>query len=227
MGAGSEPSAEKGVQEVGLAAQNLSLGQGVEAPDLHPTRQRVGEFRNQKHVRRSSEEESSGRSLAIHRSLEGREDPWGALDLVENRPLRQVANEAHGISCGRSQGHIVVEAQVGIALPPSHHLCQGRLPALAGSVDQDHGRVRQRFNQALFRETGVERGIYHAANCKITPRLIARIMFVQMQAYGSGHPEIQVLLKHNVYPSGKGARSPCSAPATSSPSRKKLEGLLP
>ena len=162
------------------AVEYLSLE--VEALDLHATGQRVGELRNQKHVRRSSEEEPPRRPLTIHHGLEGREDPWGALDFVENRPLWQVADEAHGIGCSRSQRHLVVEAQVGVTLPPAHHLGQGRLPALAGSMDQDHWRVRQCLNQALFRETGVERELCHAANCKVSSRLIARMLFVQMQA---------------------------------------------
>lgn len=95
----------------------------------------------------------------------------------QDHALGKVADEAHGVGFRRGEGHVVVEAQVGVTPLLPHDLGKGRLTTLARPMDQDRGRVRERLEQACSCESRMG----PTANRKSGHRLIARLLYVHMK----------------------------------------------
>ena len=133
----------------------------MQAQDLHPTDQRIGQPGHQQHVGRARQQEASRRALSVHRRLDRREQAGGSLHLIEDGVLRQIRHKPNRVGLGRCHGDIVVEADVGVAGCIPHLAREGGLAALARPVDEHDGGIGQRVLQAGERKTRVEHGVSH------------------------------------------------------------------
>lgn len=95
-----EITAEQVIQKRRLRFLDFALSEWQQADDLHASRERVREFRHEQYVGRTGQEEAPGRTIAIDRRLERREDSRDPLNFVEDRPVRQVPDKPHGIFLG-------------------------------------------------------------------------------------------------------------------------------
>ena len=141
--------------------RQLALRQRVQPHDLHTTCQRVPELRHQQHVGRARQHEAASHALAIHRRLQRGEEGGHPLHFVEDRPLRRVGDEAHGIGFGRASRNVVVEADIGVSPGLANHLGERGLASLARAVDQHHRRVGERLDQTRLGVARVEGGLNH------------------------------------------------------------------
>ena len=105
--------------------------------------------------------------------------------LVQDDAFREIGDKAHRVGLGAGAYVVVVEVDVRIVsafggqgarwtvLPSrnvawpwqmlwsAHHLGERRLTALARALDQDHGRILQRFGQRSLGVTWIEPGLDH------------------------------------------------------------------
>ena len=95
-----EIAAEQVIQKRRLRFLDFALSEWQQADYLHAPRERVREFRHEQYVGRTGEEEAPGRTIAIDRRLERREDSRDPLNFVEDRPVRQFPDKPHGIFLG-------------------------------------------------------------------------------------------------------------------------------
>ena len=128
----------------------------MQPQNFHPSRQRVRQARNQQHVGRPGEQKPARRPAAVDRYLERREEPRRALDLVEDRALRQIGHEADRILRGRREWRGLVEVEVCVARTLTDLPRQRGLAALSRPMNQHDRRIGQRLGEALLGVPGVE-----------------------------------------------------------------------
>src|SRR5712692_1821389 len=71
--------------------------------NLHPTRERVGQARQEQHVRRARQQKAAGPPIAIHGCLDRHEQLRRALDLVEDDGARETADEPRRVDVSGGQ----------------------------------------------------------------------------------------------------------------------------
>jgi len=117
----------------------------MQAYDLHTARQRIGQFGDQQHIRRTGQNESSGPPVGIHGRFQREEQTRNALHLVQNRFMRQVGYEPDRIGSCSGQLNIVIKGNVFIPGGIADHPGQGGFTALPRPMDQHHRRIFQRL----------------------------------------------------------------------------------
>ena len=92
----------------------------------------------------------------IHGGLDGQDEAWRALDLVDHAAVH-AAQKADRIGRGRIEDGWVVEGEERHVVT-GDMLGQRRLARLAGSADQHDARVFERLADTPFDETRVHGG---------------------------------------------------------------------
>ncbi|GAB3459773.1 hypothetical protein GCM10027398_00470 [Azotobacter salinestris] len=138
-------SAEQALDQPGRLAGDLALGQRPEVQHLHAPGQGIGDLRQQQHIGRPRQQETSRRALTVHGRLDRQENPGGALHFIEaDRPLQRI-DEAEGVGLhGRQDRRIVKGVVRGL---PAKILDQRALAGLAGAIDQHDGSLLERFEK--------------------------------------------------------------------------------
>ena len=118
----------------------LPLRKRPQGQHLHPPGQRLGQFRQQHHIRGTGEQKAPRLPPAVDGRLDDGKDLGGVLHLVQGHGAGQTGDETVGIAPGRGQKAGIVKRQV-LAAGARQFLRprQGAFAGLAGAVDQ-HGR---------------------------------------------------------------------------------------
>ena len=125
-----------------MLALLLRLGQRLELNDFHPAGEGVAKMGEQQQIRGPGEKETSGAAVLIYRDLEGAEQSWCALDLVEDHRIWERCDKAGRIAARGCEERLFVEADVGERRREGTG--QGAFPALARSKEANDGCVGQR-----------------------------------------------------------------------------------
>ncbi len=138
------------------------MSQGIETQDFHPAGQGIGQPRHQQDIGGTGQQEAPRRAPGIHGGLQRGEELRNPLDLVQHRPLGQIGDITHRIGPRRRQLQVVVKSEVGEPGLVPDQPGQGGLPALPGTVDQDHRRIGERLKDARTQEPGIEFRSFHS-----------------------------------------------------------------
>ena len=151
----SRQGSEQGIDPgAGLAGQ-LTTRQWQQGQHLNTPGQRVGHTGQGHHIGRAGEQEAAGTAPLVHGQLDRQQQVRHPLHLIDHGSI-EAADETLRILAGGGAGGGVVEGEVGplLAGELAH---QGGLAALAGPVEQHHGRVGQALLQASDDAAGPDR----------------------------------------------------------------------
>ena len=161
-------------------ARSLPLRQWMKPNDLQTPRKRLGQLRQEQHVRRTREQETTGDPPPVHVQFDRLEQLRRTLDLVQDNPVRQLADETRRIVPGTVAGHGVVQTDVGVTEPVGtgrQHAGQRRLAALSRTMDEDDRRVFQGLDESALDQTWEQARLRH--------RLIVRSSVGRLQVWAS------------------------------------------
>lgn len=96
--------------------------------------------------------------MTIDHYLERGKESKNALYLVQDRSLWEVRDESDRVGFSRTEHHVVVEAEIGVAANVAQHPRQRGLAALTRPVNQHDRTVCQRFREERL--------------CKAWPKLV-------------------------------------------------------
>ena len=113
----------------------------MQPQNFHPAGERVREFRNEEHIRRTGEDEAACCAVAVHGPLDGSEERGNALHLIEDHTPWKIGNEAGRVAFGGSSHDLIVECEVFVTAWSADRPGQSRLAGLSRPVDEHHRRV--------------------------------------------------------------------------------------
>ena len=136
---GVEAAADRRKGVAGGVGGDRRLFEGIreKGEDGRAPRQGLGHAPPQPRLVGAREDETAGPAVGIDDALEVGEQMGGALDFVENGPVREIGQEAAGVV--RGGGEDVGVFQGDPRLRRKGHPGQGGLARLAGAVDGDDG----------------------------------------------------------------------------------------
>ena len=151
---GLEVTRQEGSEEGSGLPFLLRFREWLKLEDLHPTRQRVANLRQQQEVGRPREEESPGTAFAVHGGFERAKQNGSSLNFIDDDGIRQRGDEAVGVAPGGGKERCVIEAHIGQFGP--EHADEGAFSALTGAEEADHRRVFESRSERRFQRPGIE-----------------------------------------------------------------------